>query len=101
MNEIMDLDQLIKELEIKYKSINKEFMDCKDSEEKKKIRDKRGRAIAELNYYRNIAEDKCGYWNVCSDHYYGCACSPSAKVSQGFDYDTYRNLRKELYGLPV
>lgn len=46
-------------------------------------------------YERNEAKNRCGYWDVCDDH--ACGCSPTAKVSQGYDYDTYDSLNKSLH----
>jgi hypothetical protein len=36
----------------------------------------------------------CGYWAVCDDH--ACPCHPTAKVSKGYDADTYENMRKDF-----
>lgn len=98
---VVNLSELIAALEEKYNEINTVFMNCEDKEKRNEMREERDRVVTELTYYRNIASDKCGYWNVCSDHSYGCACSPTAKVSQGYDYDTYVNLRKEFFGQSV
>lgn len=75
------------------KDKNKESDLTKD--EKEEIRRKSIILKHEETYYKNIMSDKCGYASVCSDYHPGCGCSPTAKVSQGFDNDTYESLRKE------
>lgn len=36
----------------------------------------------------------CGYWNVCDEH--SCPCHPTAQVSQGYNEDLYKKMKKEM-----
>lgn len=46
----------------------------------------------EEEYSENLKKRGCGYWTVCHTH--DCPCSPSAPVNQGFNPDTWEELRK-------
>ena len=86
---VKSLDNQIKEIRIRL---------CDEGlskEERDELVQKRKRLRSEYGYYYNESNDRCGYWGVCIDAHPGCGCSPNAKVSQGFDYDTYRSLQKE------
>ena len=98
-NEYLDMDpeEIYTNLEGKYNSLRIDIENCDDEEKLKELKEKKKHVVYEMAYYKNILQDRCGYWSVCSDHYTYCACSPTAKVSQGFDYDTYCNLRKEYF----
>jgi len=48
-----------------------------------------------IAYEKNESLNRCGYWNVCTDH--ACGCSPTAKVSQGYDFETYEVMSKSRY----
>jgi hypothetical protein len=45
-------------------------------------------------FERNELVNGCGYWGVCDDH--ACPCSPTAKVSRGFDPGTYARMRENI-----
>lgn len=49
----------------------------------------------EKQYEENLINNGCGYWSVCFEHGFACPCSPSSKVMQGFNIDTWRSLQKE------
>ena len=50
--------------------------------------------IFKASYDKNLTVHGCGYWGVCMEH--DCPCSPSAKVSQGYNVETYSSMRTEL-----
>lgn len=90
------LEEHVKYLDNQIKEIRTKLCDENLSDdEKKELQEKRKRLRSEYIYYYNESHDRCGYWGVCIDAHPGCGCSPNAKVSQGFDYDTYRSLQKE------
>jgi hypothetical protein len=45
-------------------------------------------------YDKDESNHDCGYWSVCDDH--ACGCSPTAKVSQGFNNEVYEDMRKDI-----
>ena len=51
--------------------------------------------ISKEQFEKIEIEHGCGYWNVCDDH--SCPCSPSSPVGQGFNEETYANMKKQQY----
>lgn len=92
------VDAAYDELSELYSDIKNDIDNCeKDTYQYNILKDRKRFIVFALAYYKHVLDNQCGYWGVCFEHHYGCGCSPSAEVNQGFHYKTYDSMRKEYF----